>query len=114
VLTDAQHLLFVEITSLVALLGGLALWAGFALMGLVARRFEQAFGQPTPWLFLMVAPMGLFLYLLMQSLASLQHENMNSIEQWIGYTLLIWSALLCGWGSLRFRKILAELARESR
>jgi len=41
----------------------------------------------------------------------MRHENMGPIEQWTGYTMLIWSALLCAWGVYRFGKMLAALAK---
>lgn len=110
-LTAMQHFIFVDLTSWLAILGGLGLWLGFIFMGITARRFEQAFGQSTHWLYLMVAPAGAVAYLCMQSIASMRHENMGPIEQWTGYTMLIWSALLCAWGVYRFGKMLAALAK---
>ncbi|MCD4812663.1 hypothetical protein K8S19_03100 [bacterium] len=112
VLTASQHFLFVNVTSFVAIIGGLTLWAGFVGMGLVSRRFEQAYGVVTHWLFQMIAPAGVFIYLLMQSIASLRHKNMGAIELWTGYTLLVWSAVLCIWGAYRFFKIIRQLEQE--
>ncbi len=109
VLTETQHLVFVTLTSGIAVLGGLLVWIGFAVLGQISRRFERAYGQTTHWQFHWVAPAGLFGYLVMQSVASLRHENMGPIEQWIGYTLLAWSAGLCLWGVWRFRKVLKGL-----
>lgn len=112
ILTANQYFVFVNLTSFVAILGGLALWSGFVLMGLVSRRFEQAYGIITHWLFQMIAPAGVCIYLAMQSVASLRHQNMGPIELWTGYTLLIWSAILCMWGAYRFFKLLRQLERE--
>lgn len=109
VLTETQHLIFVTLTSACAVLGGLLVWAGFVFMGLISQRFEKAYGVSTHWQFQVVAPVGLVGYLVMQSVASLRHENMGPIEQWIGYTLLAWSAGLCLWGVWRFRKVLKGL-----
>jgi high-affinity Fe2+/Pb2+ permease len=63
----------------------------------------------THWQFHAAAPAGLLAYLVMQALASLRHQNLSPIEQWIGYTLLAWSAGLCLWGVWRFRKVLHSL-----
>jgi len=112
ILTTTQHFIFVNFTSFVAILGGLALWAGFILMGLISRRFEQTYGIVTHWLFQIVAPAGVFTYLVMQSIASLRHQNMGPIELWTGYTLLFWSAILCFWGAYQFYKLLQQLERE--
>jgi len=109
ILTDNQHLIFVTLTSYAAIAGGLLLWLGFILLGLISRRFEQAYGVITHWQFHLVAPAGIFIYLSMQAVASLRHQNMGPIEQWTGYTLLTWSARLCLWGVFRFRKVLTEL-----
>jgi len=109
VLTDTQHLWFVTITSGLAVGGGLLLWAGFITLGLISRRFEKAYSVTTHWQFHLVGPAGLVCYLVMQSVASLQHVNMGPVEQWIGYTLLVWSAGLSLWGVRRFRKVLKNL-----
>ena len=113
VLSPLEHFWFVTATSIIAILAGLALWAGFALMGFVARRFEQAFQLVTHWQFYFIAPAGVFAYLLMQAVASLRHQNMGPVEQWIGYALLVWSAGLCLWGCYRFWRVLAYLSRRN-
>lgn len=109
ILTDAQHWIFVTLTSYAAVLGGLLLWIGFIFIGLISRRFEQAYGKTTYWQFHMAAPAGLFVYLVMQSVASLKHHNLSPVEQWIGYALLAWSAGQCLWGVFRFRRVLSEI-----
>jgi hypothetical protein len=113
VLTAGEHLLFVTLTSTIAVVGGVLMWIGFACLGLIMRRYERVFGRTTHWQFLTIAPAGLVAYLVMQSIASVLHQNMGPIEQWTGYTLLTWSALLCVWGILRFRQVLAKLEAES-
>ncbi len=113
VLTPAQHFWFVEATSYLAICGGLALWGGFIWLGAITRRFERAYGKMTHWQFFLLAPAGLCAYLVLQAVASLRHQNMGAAEQWIGYSLLTWSAGLCLWGVLRLRKVLAELERET-
>jgi hypothetical protein len=108
VLTGNQHLVFVTLTSWLAIAAGLVLWGGFFFLGLISRRFEKAFGKITHWQFLLLAPVGAVGYLALQALASLQHQNLGPVEQWIGYTLLIWSAGLCLWGVLRFRQLVRQ------
>jgi hypothetical protein len=112
VLTATQYFVFVNFTSFIAILGGLILWAGFILMGLVSRRFELAYGIVTHWLFQMIAPAGVCIYLAMQSIASIRHQNMGPIELWTGYTLMIWSSILCLWGAYRFYRLFCQLERE--
>ncbi|MEW6516381.1 MAG: hypothetical protein AB1439_05680 [candidate division FCPU426 bacterium] len=106
-----EHFWFVTVTSYTAILAGAVLWIGFGLMGFVARRFEQAYQLVTHWPFYFIAPAGVFAYLLLQAMASLQHENMGPVEQWIGYALLVWSAGLCWWGCYRFWRVLTYLSR---
>ena len=112
VLTGNQHLIFVTLTSWLAILGGLIMWVGFIFLGLVSRRFEKAFGKISHWQFLVLAPAGAVGYLAMQSVASLQHQNLGPVEQWIGYTLLIWSAGMCLWGVLQLRQLVLKMSRE--
>ena len=112
VLTGGQHLVFVTLTSWLAIVGGLVLWGGFFFLGLISRRFEKAYGKITHWQFLLLSPAGAVGYLAMQSAASLQHQNLGPAEQWIGYTLLIWSAGLCLWGVLRFQQLVRKISRE--
>ncbi|MCK5218465.1 hypothetical protein KAR10_03010 [bacterium] len=111
ILTPNQHLIFVTLTSYMAVLGGALLWGGFILMGIISRRLELVYGIITHWQFQIIAPMGLFIYLMMQSIASLRHQNMGPVEQWTGYTLLIWSAGLSLWGIYRFWRVLKVLER---
>ena len=113
VLTPLQHVVFVDLTSALAVLGGLLLWTGFVLIGLIARRLEQAYGHATHWQYFIVAPSGAVIYLIMQAVASLRHQNMNAVEQWIGYALLVWSAGLLAWGLAGFRRTLERIARET-
>lgn len=113
ILSTSQYMVFVNLTSFMAILGGIALWGGFAVMGLIAKRYEQVYGMVTHWQFQMIAPAGIFIYLLMQAIASLRHQNMGAIELWTGYTLLSWSAGLCFWACFRFYKLLNTLEQEN-
>lgn len=112
VLTGNQHFIFVTLTGWLAITGGLLLWGGFILAGLMSRRLEKAYGKVTHWQFLIAAPVGAVGYLSMQSWASWQHQNLGPVEQWIGYTLLIWSAALCLWGVWRFRHLVRIMSGE--
>ncbi len=112
VLTAGQYLLFVNLTSFMAVFGGLTLWAGFVLMGLIARRYEQTFGVATYWLMQMIAPLGLVVYLIMQTVATLRHQNMGVLELWIGYTFLTWSAGLCLWAGIHFYRHIIKMEQD--
>ncbi|MBN1595508.1 hypothetical protein JW933_06245 [candidate division FCPU426 bacterium] len=112
ILSTTQYFIFVNATSFVAILGGLVLWAGFFLMGLISRRYEQVYGIDTHWLLQMIAPAGVCLYLSIQSIASLRHQNMGAVELWTGYTLMMWSAVLCLWGANRFFRLFKQLEQE--
>lgn len=113
VLSASQYLIFVNLTSFMTILGGVVLWLGFIIMGLVSRRYEQVLGKATHWQSQMVAPAGMFIYLLMQAIASLRHHNMGSLELWTGYTLLAWSAGLAFWACFQFYKMLTKLEQEN-
>lgn len=113
VLTTTQYLIFVNLTSFLAILGGIALWLGFVVMGLISRRFEQVFDKITYWQSQMIAPAGLFIYLVMQAIASNQHRNMGVVELWTGYSFLAWSSGWCLFSCYRFYRMLMQLEKGS-
>jgi hypothetical protein len=112
VLSPSQHLLFVTLSSWLAMAGGFLIWIGFVFFSLIARRFEKAFGKVTHWQFSLIAPVGATLYLIFQAVASLEHNNLGPIEQWVGYTFLVWAAGLSLWGVVRLWNLVNIWCRE--
>ncbi|MEO0294496.1 MAG: hypothetical protein ABIM85_00570 [candidate division WOR-3 bacterium] len=61
-LTPQQEFLYIRLSSYILLLAVFLLWFSFLLTGIIARRFEKVLRLKTGWLFIMIAPTGLFLY----------------------------------------------------
>jgi hypothetical protein len=110
-MSDSQYLFFIQITSAIAVVGGALFWAACIFFALLARRFEKLFEMKTPWQLAVVAPAGLFLYLIMQALATLRHQTLSVIELWLGYMLLTWSAGLLLYCMARFYKTLQQVEK---
>jgi hypothetical protein len=62
-----SRIFLLEVTNYLSLIGGFLLWAAFVLMGLIARRFETLTGQRTFWQAMVIAPVGILIYNLIQA-----------------------------------------------
>jgi hypothetical protein len=62
-----SRIFLLEVTNYLSLIGGFLLWAAFVLMGLIARRFETLTGQRTFWQGMVIAPVGILIYNLIQA-----------------------------------------------
>ena len=112
ILTPVQYIIFIKLTSYLSILGGVIIWLGFILMAMVARRIERVYLVITYWQFQLIAPAGIFIYLLLQAVFGLLHKSLGILGSWASYILLVWSALLCAWGVLRFYKAIKLLVKE--
>jgi hypothetical protein len=97
--------LYFPLTTFLSIAGGLLLWLGFFLVGLIARKYERTFARRTNWQFLALAPSGILIYTIWQGVAYIQRGSFSVTEQWINYALVLISGVLCLWGAGAFRKV---------
>lgn len=73
----ATRYVLVEVTNYVSLIAGFLLWSAFVLIGLIARRFERLTGQRTYWQAMVLAPIGIVIYNLIQTRGFFQKGSMS-------------------------------------
>ena len=110
-LSTFSSFLYFPLTTFLSIASGLLVWFGFFVVGLVARRYEAAFGRKTRWQFLVLAPSGILVYAVWQGLAYSIRGSLTTVEQWINYTLVFVSGLLCLWGAYIFRRVAEQVMR---
>jgi hypothetical protein len=93
--TRAAQALFIDWTNAASFAGGLLLWIAFVFVALIARRFQALTQQRTYWQAMLVAPIGILVYNIIQGLAFLAHGSMNDAEKWWGFVILFVSAVMC-------------------
>ena len=103
--------LYFPLTTFLSIAGGLLVWLGFFLVGVIARRYEAIFGQRTNWQFLALAPSGILIYTIWQGVAYILRGKFTPTEQWINYTLVLISGLLCLWGAYVFRRVAEQVMK---
>jgi hypothetical protein len=91
----------------VAVAGGLALWAAFLTLAVIARKFEGIFERRTRWAWMAAAPSGLVVYALL-AVAGLGGVDPDAARE-LSYWLLLASGVLCALGAGRFRAMLRSL-----
>ncbi|GIV96099.1 MAG: hypothetical protein KatS3mg057_0756 [Herpetosiphonaceae bacterium] len=64
---SSTRIVLIELTNYISLIGGFLLWSAFVLIGLIARRFERLTGQRTFWQAMVIAPIGIVIYNLIQT-----------------------------------------------
>jgi hypothetical protein len=68
-LSVGMYRLLFDITNYVTMIAGFILWGAFILIGLIARRFEILTSERTFWGAMLIAPIGIVIYNLIQSYA---------------------------------------------
>jgi len=106
-LTPTEYFVYINLTNLIAILGGLLLWGTCFFFGIIARRYELVLRRKTNWQFLMMAPTGILGYVLVQAYAFLSQIKMTPVQSWVGYALFFISGFLSLMGALRFHRALA-------
>ncbi len=96
-LSPSQEFLFIRLSSYALLLAVFLLWLSFLFAGIIARRFEKVLRLKTGWLFIMIAPTGLFLY----GVFFLYSTFQGKIKMGTGMTFLSYSLFFLG-GLLTF------------
>jgi len=92
-------------TDYISVVAGVLLWIGFVMVALIARRFQNLSGQNTYWQALLIAPVGILIYTWIQAAAFFDHNAMTDQEKWIGFLILLLSAVLCIYVISVFRRI---------
>lgn len=93
--TKAAQSLFIDWTNAASFAGGILLWIAFVYVALIARRFQALTQQRTFWQAMLVAPIGILVYNIIQGLGFLTRGAMNSNEKWWGFVILFVSAVMC-------------------
>jgi membrane protein implicated in regulation of membrane protease activity len=103
-LTPSEFFTYITLTNLLAVLGSVLLWATCFFFAIIARRYELVLRKKTNWQFLMFAPSGILLYVLIQALAFASQIKMSPLQSWLAYTFFLISGLLSLWGAEQFRR----------
>jgi len=93
-LTALEQFIYVDLTNVLSVLGGLFLWFVFITFALVSKRYSNLFGAKTKWHFLFLAPSGLLIYALIQAYAYGLRGSMTPTENLISYSLLTISGIM--------------------
>ncbi|MBN1485508.1 MAG: lamin tail domain-containing protein [Chloroflexia bacterium] len=93
--TRAAQLLFIDWTNAVSFAGGIILWVAFVYIALIARRFEALTQQRTYWQAMLVSPVGILIYNIVQAYGFLTRGSMTPGEQRFSFLVLFFSALAC-------------------
>lgn len=93
--------------------GALLLWAGFFLLGVIARRYETVFRKGTGWRSLMMAPSGILVYVLLVVLRLAPGPSEKG-EFWetFAYVCLLVSAGFTLYTVERFHRLVRRLTSE--
>jgi len=94
VLTALEQFIYVDLTNVLSVLGGLFLWFVFITFALVSKRYSSLFGAKTKWYFLLLAPTGLLIYTLVQAYGYGLRGSITEMEQLFSYSLLTISGIL--------------------
>lgn len=89
------HFILRTATDIISTLGALLLWLVFVYIALVARRFETLSEQRTYWQWLMIAPIGIFIYAVIQVLSFIFFNRLPDSYSWPAFLALFLSGLAC-------------------
>jgi hypothetical protein len=86
-LGSGTYRILFDITNYVSLMAGFLLWGAFILIGLIARRFEMLTGQRSFWMAMVVAPIGIVIYNIIQSYAFFTAGRMSECKDGLGFSV---------------------------
>lgn len=109
VITALEQFIYVDLTNVLSVLGGLFFWFVFITFALVSKRYSNLFGAKTRWHFLFLAPSGLLIYTLIQAYAYGLRGSMTPMENLISYSLLTVSGILTIVAAGKFLKLTEKL-----
>jgi hypothetical protein len=94
---DSRYNFFLgTVTDLIGGLGGIVLWLVFILIALIARRFQVLAEQKTYWEWLMIAPIGIFIYDVILGWNYYTEKNITStLATWSAFGPLFLSGVAC-------------------
>ncbi len=95
-LNSQEEFIYIRLANYILVFSVFLLWIGFILVGIIARRFEKVLKVPTRWVFLMIAPTGLFVYgiLAFYSIVMQEKVKMPLDISFIAYIFFSLAALL--------------------
>jgi Lamin Tail Domain len=83
------------VTDFIATIGAIVLWLVFVFIALVARRFQTLADQKTYWQYLMVAPIGIFIYAVIQVWNFVSFGRLIDFWSWPAFGALFLSGVAC-------------------
>lgn len=112
ILTSEQRFWYITMHNWELILGGLLLWGTFVFLALIARRYEIVLHKSTKWQYMLIAPSGILIYVLLSAIAYSQAKiMMNSFQRWIAYSAFLFSGLFSLGGAIQFIQIIAPSFR---
>ncbi|OQY27888.1 MAG: hypothetical protein B6244_09055 [Candidatus Cloacimonetes bacterium 4572_55] len=107
ILTETQQFWYITMHNLFLIMGAVFLWGTFIFLALIARRYEIVFHKPTKWQYMLIAPSGILLYVLLSAVAYGQEKlMMPNLQRWIGYSAFLLSGIFSMGGTLQFMHII--------
>ncbi|HEX2911551.1 MAG TPA: lamin tail domain-containing protein [Chloroflexia bacterium] len=91
----SKNLVFTNVTDFIATLGGVLLWLAFIMIALIAKRFETLAEQKTYWQYLMVAPAGILIYIIIQVANFIIFGRLTDAWSWPAFLALFISGVAC-------------------
>lgn len=106
-LEPSQEFLYIKLSNYILIGAIFLLWIGFLLLGNIARKFQIVLRIPTRWLFIMIAPTGIFIYGIIALYATLfkQMVKMNISQTFIAYGFFLLSGILTFIGVIQFFRV---------
>jgi len=91
---------------------GIVVWAGYILLGVIARRYTVVFNKSTFHTMLILSPSGILLYsvlLILKNSVFVKDASAGVFLQYAAYICFFVSALLCLIAVMKFISLLSEL-----
>ncbi len=89
------NFIFTTFTDVIGTVGALFLWLAFIIIALVAQRFETLSEQKTYWRWLMIAPVGILIYAIIQVQDFIREGRLTDFWSWPAFLALFISGLAC-------------------
>ncbi len=107
-LEPSQEFLYIKLSNYILIGAIFLLWIGFLLLGNIARKFQVVLRMSTRWIFIMLAPTGIFIYGIIVLYATLlkQMVKMNISQTFISYGFFMLSGILTSIGIFQFFKVI--------
>jgi len=110
-ITGLEQIIYLDLTNILSVLGGLFFWFTFITFSLVSRRYSNLFKEKTNWQFLALAPTGFLIYTIIQAYGYGARGSITEMEQLVCYSLLMISGLSTVIGAEKFALLNEKLRR---